>query len=72
MLVALADPILAAYLAAGGPGGELGLPTSDSYRTRTGHHRGAFQGGSLEIDRTSGAIRRSARRATRSPQDLTP
>ena len=68
---ALTDPVLTAYLDTGGPGGSLGLPTADSFRTRRGHHRGTFSGGSLEIDRTSGEVRRTAGRPTRSPRDLT-
>jgi hypothetical protein len=69
--VALSDPVLAAYLDAGGPAGSLGLPTVDSFRTRLGHHRGTFTGGSLEIHRTTGEVRRTAGRPTRSPSDLT-
>ena len=69
---ALAEPVLGAYLAAGGPSGALGPPTNDSFRTRTGHHRGEFRGGALEIDPATGTVRRLERRTTRSPSDLTP
>jgi hypothetical protein len=69
---ALTEPVLAAYLAAGGPTGSLGAPTGDSFRTRSGHHRGSFRNGALEIDPATKTVRRLDRRAPRSPSELTP
>ncbi len=69
---ALDGPVLEHYLQEGGPEGMLGLPTADSFRTRRGHHRGAFEGGAIEIDPTTDTGTVVRQRDTRSPSDLTP
>ena len=48
-VLSVVEPIYDAYLAQGGPGGFLGLPTSDVFLVATtGIHRQTFEGGSLE------------------------
>lgn len=68
---ALEGPVLAHYLDDGGPAGVLGLPTSDSFRTRRGQLRGAFEGGAIEIDPATGETTVVRQRVARSPDDLT-
>lgn len=68
---ALTEPVLSAYLDAGGPSGSLGPPTGDSFRTRAGRHRGDFRGGALEVDPVTAMVRLLEPRTVRSPSDLT-
>jgi hypothetical protein len=68
---AITEPVLSAYETEGGPGGSLGSPTGDSFRTRSGHHRGDFRAGALEVDPNDGSVRRLRGRATRVPSELT-
>ena len=46
-------PVLAAYLDAGGPGGALGFPTSDTRRLDNGRLRSNFQHGSITCGDTT-------------------
>ena len=47
-VLAVAAPVYAAYLRAGGHDGFLGLPTSDDVTLTSGGHRQTFQGGNLD------------------------
>ena len=60
-----------AHRGEGGWEGPLGLPTADSFVTRSGDLRGSFQGGAIELS-PEGTVRVLRPRATRSPADLTP
>ncbi|MFA9429553.1 LGFP repeat-containing protein [Egicoccus sp. AB-alg2] len=46
----LQDPTLSAYQSAGGPGGSLGLPTSETIRVSNGQQRTSFEGGVIVIE----------------------
>ena len=46
----LGGPVLTAFDGAGGPGGSLGLPTSDVVQTRAGQRRASFEGGAIVVD----------------------
>ena len=61
---ALSGRILDEYDAAGGPGGSLGLPTSDVVRVDNGQQRASFEGGALVIE-PGGTVRRLSRRTPR-------
>jgi hypothetical protein len=61
--------VLAAYLAEGGPGGRLGLPTSGVARTPAGQQRASFVGGAIVVG-PGGGVDVLLRRATRRPADL--
>ncbi len=67
----LDDPIRGAYRDAGGPDGELGRPTADSFTNRSGAYRGTFQHGAIEVHPTTGQVRVLRPRPTRSPSELT-
>jgi len=67
---ALTDPVLGHYLDAGGPEGELGAPTSDSFRTRSGQPRASFEGGAIEVVPASGEARILTPRSTRSATEV--
>ncbi len=67
---ALTDPVLRHYLDVGGPGGELGAPTSDSFRTRSGQHRASFEGGAIEVSPVRDEARILTPRSTRSATEV--
>ena len=67
---ALDGAVLAAYLAAGGPAGDLGWPTSDRQRTRFGRDRASFEGGAIEVDPTTDTIDVLRRLTTRRAEEL--
>lgn len=66
----LTGAVLAAYRAEGGPGGALGLPTSEVVRTPTGQQRASFQRGAIVIE-PNGTVSVVVPRGTSRPGDLT-
>ncbi|MBS1858168.1 MAG: hypothetical protein JST11_22545 [Acidobacteria bacterium] len=54
------EPIYNLYIASGGPGGSLGLPTSQEITLSSGVHRQTFEGGILEYTPGSGPTQRQA------------
>lgn len=67
---ALTEPVLGHYLDAGGPGGDLGAPTSDGFRTRSGQHRASFEGGAIEVAAAGDDVRIVRPRSTRSATEV--
>ncbi|MBS3939394.1 MAG: twin-arginine translocation signal domain-containing protein [Actinobacteria bacterium] len=61
---ALSGTILAEYEDAGGPGGALGLPTSDVVRVANGQQRASFEGGAIVVE-PGGTVQRLTRRTSR-------
>lgn len=54
---ALNGDVLAAYDEAGGPGGSLGMPTSDVVEVANGQLRASFEGGAIVVD-PDGSVQR--------------
>jgi hypothetical protein len=61
--------VLDAYLARGGPGGSLGLPTSGVADTPAGQRRASFERGAIVVE-PDGSVSVLTPRLTRSPGDL--
>jgi stage II sporulation protein D len=49
--------VLAAYLDAGGPGGRLGFPVTDTHRLNNGHVRSGFEHGTITCGDTTCVVR---------------